>query len=669
MAPTNRLSRSLGYARAAIVLIYSALVLYYFATGWQGARKFVVLMVPLSVVLWTLDSLSKGESLVPRLKNFYANLVVGAVFVSISLASWYYIDQNFWDLVSVRMGFYTLTDLIMGGLLAFVVLWFGAVKYPIIFAIVAFFMLHALYGRYFPGVMWHPGISLTRMIAAFSVDFSTGIFESLSQLAATVISAFMLLVGILNGLGLVKSINDIVLTRLRSPQLIPLTNILVGVPVGMVTGSAGAATATVGSLTVPLVKDLGVPLAMAAAMAAVAGVGAQLMPPIMGASAFIMADALGVPYFEVMIRGFVPAIVYFAGSGVAIFYISTKTVKRVSSLTRRAAGPSPKEQLSLDYVHTAIFAIGITVLILLMAFWVYAPLAALRSAILVATLTLIAQVVFLRRTGFTVAQIARDLGKKAWRSLEFFVVETSNLVLLLAFLGMLKALFTVTGFSLKLGTTIVSASLGSLYVAALLSYLFGYLVGAGVPPVGTYVIVYPVIVPALVRLGVPMWASQFTAFFAAVHAEFAPPMSVAAATISRVARVSYTSVLRELVKMGIALPIIILVTPIKPELVLEPGLKQVITGAIVALGVLGLESVAYWRLHSSRPIDVLLKVALVVGSIMAIFARGLFEILGVLIALPLTAYSIFTAMKAYRQVDLSTGSSDTANSLILHHPT
>ncbi|MEM0196568.1 MAG: hypothetical protein QXK66_02920, partial [Sulfolobales archaeon] len=59
----------------------------------------------------------------------------------------------------------------------------------------------------------------------------------------------------------------------------------------------------------------------------------------------------------------------------------------------------------------------------------------------------------------------------------------------------------------------------------------------------------------------------------------------------------------------------------------------------------------------------------VVGSIMAIFARGLFEILGVLIALPLTAYSIFTAMKAYRQVDLSTGSSDTANSLILHHPT
>ncbi|MEM1622771.1 MAG: hypothetical protein QW543_01350 [Sulfolobales archaeon] len=100
--------------------------------------------------------------------------------------------------------------------------------------------------------------------------------------------------------------------------------------------------------------------------------------------------------------------------------------------------------------------------------------------------------------------------------------------------------------------------------------------------------------------------------------------------------------------MGIALPILILVTPIKPELVLEPGLKQVITGAIVALGILGLESVAYWRLHSSRPIDVLLKVALVVGSIMAIFTRGLFEILGVLIALPLTAYSIFTAMKTYR---------------------
>lgn len=646
MSSNTGTSRALGYVRIAVALVYSILILYYFATGWQGARKFVVLMVPLSVVMWVLDSLYKRESLVPKLKNYYANSAVGLAFIAISVSAWYYIDQNFWDLVSVRMGFYTTTDLLMGGLLAFVVLWFGAVRYPIIFAIVAFFIVHALYGRYFPGIMWHPGISLTRVIAAFSVDFSTGVFESLSQLAATVISAFMLFVGILNGFGLVRSINDMVLSKLRNPQLIPQTNVLVGVPVGMVTGSAGAATATVGSLTVPLVRDLGVPLAMAAAMAAVAGIGAQLMPPIMGASAFIMADALGVSYFDVMIRGFVPALVYFAGSALAIFYISTATVKRTHHHAV-GVGATTRGLLPIDYAHATIFAAGIVVLVLLMALWVYAPLAAIRSAILVAALAGVAQVAFQLKGGRDAKLVAKDLGGRLWRSLEFFVVETSNLVLLLAFLGMLKALFTVTGFSLKLGTTIVSASLGSLYLAATLSYLFGYLVGAGVPPVGTYVIVYPVVVPALVRLGVPMWAAQYTAFFAAVHAEFAPPMSVAAATISRVAKVSYTSVLRELVKMGIALPVLILVTPIKPELVLEPGLGQIAAGAVIALGILGLESAAYWRLHESKPLDALLKATMVVGSLLTIFTRGALELLGILVTLPLTAYAIASAAKAY----------------------
>jgi TRAP transporter 4TM/12TM fusion protein len=638
MRPQAGGPRFLYHLRLALVVVYSALVLYYFMTGWEGATRFTVLMVPFSVTLWVVESIYRGEPLVPRVGSRHVNVAVGSVLALMSLVSGYYIYTNFWDLVSVRMGSYNQVDLLMGALIAAVILWFGAVKYPIIFAIVAFFLVNALYGRYFPGILRNPGVTYTRLVSALSVDFSTGVFESLSQLALTVISAFMLFVGFLSGFGLVDSTNRIVLSKLRRPRLIPLTNILVGVPVGMVTGSAGAATATVGSLTVPIVQRLGVPLAAAAAMAAAAGVGAQLMPPVMGAAAFVMADALGVPYFDVAIRGFVPALAYFAGLALAVYLISARTVKAGEVSPRAADSPGPQ-----DYANLGLFAIGIATLVALMATWMYAPIAALRSAALVLA-GAVAVHLYVNRGRW--AGVVRGLGVKLVRSLEFFVVETANLTLLLALLGVLKALFTITGLSLKLGTAIVSAGAGNLYVVTLLSYAFGYIVGMGVPPLGTYVIVYPVVVPALMRLGVRAWAAQFTAFFLAVHAEFAPPMSVSAATISRIARVSFTSVLRELVKLGIGMPLLALVTPLKPELVLEPGINQVLVGLEVATAMMGLGAAGYGSFHSSRYIDLPVRLLLAIGSLVTIFARGLPELLGLAVVVPLLAYAIYNSRKA-----------------------
>jgi len=628
----------LYYLRLFLMVLYAILVLYYLTTGWEGARRFVVLMVPFSAILWVVDSIYREELLVPRFRSNYVNIAVGSTFTLILLVSGYYVYSNFWDLVSVRMGSYTDLDLLFGALVAFVILWFGAVKYPIIFALVLFFMVNALYGQYFPGILRNPGLTYTRLIAALSVDFSTGVFESLPQLAATVISAFMLFVGILNGFGLVGSATKIVLSKLRSPRLTPQTNILVGLPVGMVTGSAGAATATVGSLTVPIVRSLGVPLATAAAMAAAAGVGAQLMPPVMGAAAFVMADALGVPYFEVVVRGFIPALAYFAGLAITIYLISSRIIKTSETALQVARLPDLR-----DYANLGLFAAGIAVLVALMATWTYAPIAAIRAATFVLAAAVAIHLYMNRKQARR--EVVRGLGVNTLKSLEFFAIETANLTLLLALLGVLKALFTVTGLSLKLGTAIVSLGAGNLYVVALLAYAFGYIVGMGVPPLGTYVIVYPVVVPALMRLGVKAWAAQFTAFFLGVHAEFAPPMSVSAATISRIARESFTSVLRELVKLGIGMPILALITPLKPELVLEPGLHQALVGFEVAIATAGLGAAAYGAFCSNRFIDLPVRLLLAASSLIAVFTRGLPELLGLAMVVPLVAYAIYNTRR------------------------
>lgn len=643
-------SKFLKYARTLLILIYAILIVYYFITGWEGARKFVVIMVPLSVVLWVVNSLYKGDSLAPKINNEYLNLIIGVVLSAISMLAMIYLNANFWDLVSVRMGFYTNTDLLVGGLMVLVILWFGALRYPLIFGLITFFLINALYGKYFPGVLKHPGLSLSRVIAVSSVDFSTGIFESLSQIATTVISAFMLFVGILNGFNVINSITTLVFSKLKYPKVLPQSNVLAGVPIGMVTGSAGAATATIGSVTVPMIKKLGVPAVLAAAMAAAAGVGAQLMPPIMGTAAFVMSEALSVPYFDVMIRGFVPALVYFIGVGVAIAYISLKHVKVEKE---EFLATTDLKLTLLDYANIVIFTVGIILLMVLLATWTYAPLAAFRASAVVLLLMIIAHTLIPIKNTKDIKrnEIINSLGTKIQKGLEFFSIETANLTLLLALLGILKAFLTTTGLSMKVGSALIHIGEGNLYLVALLAYIFGYIVGMGVPPLGTYVIIYPIVVPAMIRLGINPWAAHFTAFFLGVHSEFAPPMSVSAATISRVANVSFTRVVKELVKMGIGLPIIIFVTPVKQTLVIEPGLQQIITGIELALGIIGIETAFYWRLHDKRQVDIPLKGLLIISSLLLVFGTGMYTVVGAVIVIPLLIVAFINLRKGVTKTE------------------
>jgi len=607
------LKNLIRFMRNITITLYTIIMLYYFLTGAGGPWWLVVIMVPLSMILYVLDGLYKGKNIIPGVKGV-ANYVVGTVFILISIASMLYLNTEFIALRTVRMGSYTTTDLLIGTLAVITVLWYCLREYPVIFGILAFFIFHALYGSYFPGILYHRGISLNRLISVLTVDFSSGIFASLPQLALTVISAFMLFVGLLNGFGFVVSIAKAVTSKIKSGRNLPLINIFVGIPVGMVTGSAGAATATVLSVTQPILKDIGLPLVFIAALAAATGIGAQLMPPVMGAAAFVMADALGVSYFDVVVRGFIPALVYFIGITVAMYYITTKHVRK--DLTN--VNINVRADI-YDYGNIAIFIVGIVLLVVLMGMWVYAPIAALRSALVVLSLAVVLLTIKNVKGRYGAKQIFNEVSEKVWKSLEFFTVETANLTLLLASLAILQALFTVSGLSLKLGSALINVSGGNLIYVILLAYAFGYIVGTSVPPLGTFVILYPIVVPALMRLGVDPWVAQFTTFFLAVHAEFAPPVSVSAAVASRISREKFTNVLKELIKMGLTLPLIIFITPLKPSLVLTPGLEQIRVGTLVAIGIIALESAIYGDFFNNRYLNTLYKVILGLLSLTILF--------------------------------------------------
>src|SRR5512134_2840631 len=158
-----------------------------------------------------------------------------------------------------------------------------------------------------------------------SVEMSTGIFSNLPQLALTLIGSFVLVLSALRAFGCVESIlRASKLIAVRSPHALPQSAVFGSMAVGTVSGSGAANAITVGSATIPAMIGAGLPRAVASAIETASSLGGQLMPPVMGIAAFLMAEFLGRSYFDVVARGYAPAIIYYAGVSVSVYLISTR---------------------------------------------------------------------------------------------------------------------------------------------------------------------------------------------------------------------------------------------------------------------------------------------------------------------------------------------------------
>ncbi len=163
-----------------------------------------------------------------------------------------------------------------------------------------------MYGYLSPlDFFWHPGTSFYRVVTSSTVEMSNGIYGIYGQIALTLIAAFLLLAAVANGFG-AQSAMIRVMQRLagKNRQMVPQAAVLGSLSIGMVSGSGSANAVVVGSITIPLMKRYGVPGYFAAATETAASMGGLIMPPMMGVGAFLMSEFLGVPYWDVVTRGF-----------------------------------------------------------------------------------------------------------------------------------------------------------------------------------------------------------------------------------------------------------------------------------------------------------------------------------------------------------------------------
>jgi TRAP-type uncharacterized transport system fused permease subunit len=339
--------------------------------------------------------------------------------------------------------------------------------------------------------------------------------------------------------------------------------------------------------------------------------GGLILPPMMGAAAFLMAEFLGVPYWDVVLRGFGFGFIYYFSIGVAIYLLSVRLMP---------AGKIDKPQVQLyEKVTTSIFFGAVAYLIYLLGF---VGRGELRAAVNTGVLMLAALIaVFLwfkyrRKDPFLKGE---SLLGSLRRAIETHAEMTSYLTLLLATLGIMIGLFTVTGFINRMGAMLLDIGAWNIVAMVLMAFIFGWLLGTGLPPTATYIVGAVIIVPPMVKLGINPWVAHFFVFFLSVWGELSPPTSLTAAVAARIANASFMRTMMEALK--ICLPITLMTFAIftRSEMAVKPGWGQIGDVLVVTTATCGVGFAMFGRCFENWKADVPARVLFAVVSLVTLF--------------------------------------------------
>ena len=580
---------------------FSVYLFYYYWTSTGGPMVLAMTLVPVVYVLFTLHAL--------RQNDFYPNLpisvnyVIAIAYCLFSLYCAYYMNTNYMALGEERNGAYNTKDILIGGLMVLLIIEYARKRHIPLFVLSIILILYAVYGYLVPGMFYHAGLSWHRVIAASSVELATGIFARLPQLALTLIGSFLLVLSLLRAFGCVDSLlRATKRVAIRSHHAIPQSAVIGSMAIGTVSGSGSANAITVGSATIPAMINAGLPAATAAAIENASSMGGQLMPPVMGIAAFLMAEFLGVDYFEVVARGWVPALIYFTGVATSVYLLA------IHYRTRMVIDRTTPKLTWRDVINIGFFVVTVGGLVGLMAALFLAPqFAALDMFCVVGSAMLIVHLVTLLRPGqWSLAEFVKPL--KGF--LDSFIGMLTDLTLLLATLSIVAGALVITGVPTKLGYLLVESAGVNLAAMIGMGFLFGAILGTGLPPAPVYILVAIVIAPPFMQAGINPWAVHFFAFFVAVFGELTPPTSITAAITSKIANASFYVTLWRSVQICIALFTLMVGVFVHPELVIEPGLDQLGAALLIGIATIGIVFGLQATYSDNRLVDRSVRVAL-----------------------------------------------------------
>ena len=487
-----------------------------------------------------------------------AALAVGAF--ALSTYQWFFEG----DLIQ-RAGDPTTLDLWVGT--AMVVLVFEAARRILGLAlplVCATFLLYGLFGQYLPGDLAHRGYAFSQIVD--QLGFGTeGIFGIPTLVSATYIFLFILFGTFLEHAGMIQLFNAIALGLVGHSKGGPAkVAVISSGMMGTISGSGVANVLTVGQFTIPLMKRFGYSGVFAGAVEATSSMGGQIMPPVMGAVAFIMAENLNVPYADIVKAAAVPAILYY----ITAFWMVHLEAGRMKLLgLPKDQCPNPwramREQWYLllplaalvgmlfdgftpmysgmvGLALTAILILGATIAARLSSmafrfvFWIAVGLA---SATLVkwGVYPVLAVIGALIALSFTVKG-----GMKTLKQLRDSLIDGARQALPVgvacAIVGVIIGILTLTGAASSFAGYILKVGETSLFLSLLLTMLVCLVLGMGIPTIPNYIITSSIAAPALLKLGVPLIVSHMFVFYFGIMADLTPPVALAAFAASSIAK-------------------------------------------------------------------------------------------------------------------------------------
>jgi TRAP transporter 4TM/12TM fusion protein len=574
----------------------------------------------------------RADYLYKRLPPVVNHLLV-ALYLGVCAYSFVYFYIHFERVAIYAQGSFTRHDFIVGLIMFLLVMELSRIAHSILFWTNIVLIAYTMWGYLSPvDFFWHPGTTFYRVVTSSTVELSTGIYGLYGQLALTLIAAFLLLAGVANGFEAQRAmINVVRLVAGRSRQLIPQTAVVGSSAIGMISGSGSANAAVVGTITIPLMKRYGVPGTFAAAVETSASMGGLIMPPMMGVGAFLMSEFLGVPYWDVVLRGFSLAFVYYVSIGVAVYLLCVRLLPR--DAIERPVVPM------YDKVKTTIFLSSVLYLLYMMGFAGKGELlAALYTAIFMYVL-LIAAFLYCKYVVRDPALANETLLGNTKLAIETHAEMTSYLTLLLATLGIMIGLFTVTGFINRMGAILIDLGGWNVIAMIIMAWIFGWLAGAGLPPTATYIIGAVVIVRPMQELGINPWIAHFFVFLLSVWGELSPPTSLTAAVSARIANASFLRTMYEALKICAPITLMTFAIFTRYNVVVNPGWWQIADTILVLVSTLGITFAMFGRCHPNATVDIALRCLLAVFSFVVMFVPDM--AMSAAIAAPVMAALVF----------------------------
>ncbi|SEP16814.1 TRAP transporter, 4TM/12TM fusion protein [Halogranum amylolyticum] len=532
----------------------------------------------------------------------------------VSVMPLYIIQDNF-DSIVTAAGVYQDTYVYLGIVVIALVLIALLHISRLITGVVLFGLVYSYFGPLMPGILAHRGLTPRRIITMNTLEMQ-GLFGTLLQISATWVVIFLLLAGLMEKYGGMASFIK-GMTRLAARRKhIEIGQVAVAASMfmGSINGSTAANTATTGAFTIPLMKENGYRAKVAAAIEAVASCGGQVLPPIMGAGAFLMAELIDPNYSDIVVGAVAPALLFFLTVAVSISLGTSHTVGQNIQTTPDSRNAFKRIfDIFRHFEYLGMFTILLWYLIGIGA----DPMVAGFYSILALMVLRLLRVVLEIATGDDEAQPAlKQYLRESLEGLRRGAEATLNITILLASLGIVIRALIVTGFAQQLSSYLVLLSGGSVITMLFLAMLSAIAFGMGMSTTAAYMIVAVLVAPSLTEIGVNEFTAHMFVFYFAIVSNITPPIALSVIIGQGIAGSDFWETALEALRIGFPM-FLIPFAFFYNEALLYPGPMTIVAFLIVFAGFIAVSIGLMGRLQEEIP--GYMRVAFVALGLGAIF--------------------------------------------------